>query len=80
MAQIVQEDFMLLQKNSDGQWCFVAGVGCLSFTDMGLRGQRGFMKPGAPLDQIHAPVPNFKEHMYSAVNHIFNTIKVKTRK
>jgi hypothetical protein len=75
VKKLVQEDFVLVQKNDEGNWCYIGGVACFSFTDMGLRGERGFMKIGNPLAKIHSPVPNFKSHIHDTVIHIFDRYK-----
>lgn len=75
VSKLVQEDFMMIQKNAEGLWCFIGGVACFSFTDMGLRGERGFMKVGNHVAFIHAPVPNFKDKIYPTVNHIFDRLE-----
>ncbi len=72
VKKMVQEDFMLVKKGQDGMWTYIGGVATFSFTDMGLRGERGFMKPGNHIHKIHAPVPNFQDKLYPTVNHIFN--------
>lgn len=59
IPKLVQEDILLLKKIGD-QWCYMCGVACMGFTDMGLRGERGFLLSGNAIDKIHAPVPNFK--------------------
>jgi len=42
---------------------FAAGCACFSFTELGLDGERGNMKTGHGLAQIHAAVPGLHEHL-----------------
>ena len=58
---LVQEDFILLKKqpgsnSKDFTYVFVAGAACFAFSEVGLRGERGFMKLGEPMQWIHTNV------------------------
>jgi hypothetical protein len=73
VARLVQDDFILMQKR-EGAWRFVAGVACFCLTEIGLRGEKGFLHLGSSLERIHKPVPNFFEHMLSTVSRIFDSL------
>lgn len=71
---LCQEDFILLRERSPGSFVFEAGSACFSFTDVGLRGEYGFMKPGADLPCIHKTVPGFNECLLGRVSAIFQSL------
>ena len=77
---LVQEDFILLQRRPSAPsatfcYVFVAGAAGFAFSEVGLRGERGFMKLGQPLQFIHTQVPGFSEHTYSMVAQGFDKLK-----
>ena len=57
---LVQEDFILLKRiplePAGFQYVFVAGAACFGFSEVGLKGERGFMKLGQPIQWIHTNV------------------------
>jgi hypothetical protein len=84
---LVQEDFVLLapselvdyQDNGSEtpvfEHIFVAGACCFTFTDTGLRGERGFMRLGEPLQTIHTPVPHFKSHLQRPMDRMLSRLE-----
>ena len=82
---LVQEDFVILKpaprpagaEPDDGfqSHHFVAGCCCFSFTEMGLKGERGFMRLGNSMDEIHGPVPGYKLHLRAMLDRIFTKLK-----
>ena len=54
---------------------FVAGTACFAFDNVGLRGERGFMKLGMPMQFIHTNVPDFNEHIYDIVSAYFKELQ-----
>ena len=61
-AQLVQEDFVLLdQDGGGGAYRFVGGCALFSFMEIGLRGEKGNMKLGEPMPFIHTNVPGFND-------------------
>ena len=73
-ALLVQEDFILLRPGHAG-YVFVAGAACFSFSEVGLRGERGSMRLGEPMGGIHAAVPGFAERMAAAVGRVFERLR-----
>ena len=69
-CQLVQEDFIILQEG-----VFTAGAACFSFSEVGLRGERGNMRLGEPMAFIHAAVPGFATHMAEGLKRIFSGLK-----
>ena len=69
-CQLVQEDFIILQNG-----VFTAGAACFSFSEVGLRGERGNMRLGEPMAFIHAAVPGFAKNMAEGINRIFQGLK-----
>lgn len=57
---LVQEDFILLKRTAvepdEFHYVFVAGASCFGFSEVGLRGERGFMRLGQPIQWIHSNV------------------------
>ncbi len=54
---------------------FAAGCACFSFTELGLDGERGNMKTGHGLAQIHAAVPGFHEHLAARMDSTLSRLK-----
>jgi len=76
LAQLVQEDFTILEyDNTDEVWRFASGLAAFSFVEMGINGERSFMKPGADLATIHTPVPGFNPNIYKQVSNYFKALK-----
>jgi len=76
LAQLVQEDFTILEyDNTDEVWRFASGLAVFSFVEMGINGERSFMKPGADLATIHTPVPGFNPNIYKQVSNYFKALK-----
>jgi hypothetical protein len=62
-----------LRKRED-KYVFVSGAACFSFSNVGLRGERGFMKLGQPMEFIHQAVPNFNPDIYNRVAKYFDIL------
>lgn len=76
LAQLVQEDFIIMEYDSPGCcWRFVSGIAALSFVELGINGERSFMKPGADVATIHTPVPGFNPNIYKQVSNYFKALK-----
>jgi len=68
LARLLQEDFIILEWDETGQvWRFACGTAVFSFVELGINGERGFMRPGAALAEIHSPVPGFQPTLYTQV-------------
>ena len=66
----VQEDFIILEHDElENCWRFVTGVAALSFVELGINGEKGFMTPGASMASIHTPVPGFNPTIHDQVIH-----------
>ena len=67
----LQEDFIILEHDElENCWRFVTGVAALSFVELGINGEKGFMTPGASMASIHTPVPGFNPTIHDQVIHI----------
>ena len=76
LAQLVQEDFIILEFDStDCCWRFASGFAAFSFVEIGINGERSFMKPGADIATIHTPVPGFNPNIYKQVSNYFKALK-----
>ena len=76
LAQLVQEDFIILEYDShEDCWRFVSGFAAFSFVEIGINGERSFMKPGADVATIHKPVPGFNPNIYKQVSNYFKALK-----
>ena len=76
LAEIVQEDFLILEFDEVGAcWRFAAGTACFSFVELGINGEKGFMKPGASLASIHQPVPGFNPTIHNQVTNYFRALR-----
>ena len=66
-----QEDFIILEHDEiENCWRFVSGVAALSFVELGINGEKGFMTPGASMASIHTPVPGFNPTIHDQVTMI----------
>jgi hypothetical protein len=80
-ALLVQEDFILLRRaprgaqRHAGAYVFVAGAACFSFSEVGLRGERGNMTLGEPMGGIHAAVPHFAAKMAAGIARVFDGLR-----
>jgi hypothetical protein len=76
LAEIVQEDFIILEYDeAETCWRFAAGFAAFSFVELGINGEKGFMKPGASMATIHRPVPGFNPTIHDQVSNYFKTLK-----
>eukprot|EP00092_Neocalanus_flemingeri_P002053 GFUD01002191.1.p1 GENE.GFUD01002191.1~~GFUD01002191.1.p1 ORF type:complete len:380 (+),score=82.91 GFUD01002191.1:109-1248(+) len=76
LAQLVQEDFTILEYDDiDSCWRFASGFAAFSFVELGINGERSFMKPGADVATIHTPVPGFNPGIYKQVSNYFKALK-----
>jgi len=76
LAQILQEDFIILEHDETGKcWRFATGVAGFSFVELGINGEKGFMTPGASMASIHTPVPGFNPTIHDQVSNYFKTLK-----
>lgn len=75
---LCQEDFIILrseQGRPESRYVFVAGAACFAFSEVGLHGERGFMRLGEPLDFIHSKVPGFRENMLQNLARVFDNLR-----
>ena len=73
---LVQEDFMILEYDTkEDVWRFASGIAAFSFVELGINGERSFMKPGADVATIHKPVPGFNPNIYKQVSNYFKALK-----
>ena len=76
LAQLVQEDFIILEYDEkEDCWRFASGFAAFSFVEIGINGERSFMKPGADVATIHKPVPGFNPNIYKQVSNYFKALK-----
>ena len=79
LAHLVQEDFIIMEYDSDEDcWRFASGVAAFSFVELGINGERSFMKPGADVATIHTPVPGFNPNIYNQVSNYFKHSRATT--
>ena len=58
LTKLVQEDFIILEfEEADCTWRFITGAAAFSFVEIGINGEKSFMKPGNDVSKIHSPVP-----------------------
>ena len=78
-AQLVQEDFILLRAaagpGGPGGFVFVAGAACFSFSEVGLRGERGRMRLGREMSFVHANVPGYEAHLAARLRSTFAALR-----
>jgi hypothetical protein len=77
---LVQEDFILLRRAAAGArhagaFVFCAGAACFSFSEVGLRGERGNMALGEPMGGIHTAVPGFAAKMAAGLGRVFDGLR-----
>jgi hypothetical protein len=72
---LVQEDLILLRADGKGSYVYAAACACFSFTNIGLDGERGNMKMGNTLRQIHALVPDFEALLAARMDILFKSLK-----
>ena len=74
LAQLVQEDFIILEyDNNENSWKFISGIAAFSFVEIGINGEKSFMKPGNDVSMIHSPVPGFNPNIYKGLS-IYNVL------
>ena len=75
----MQEDFIILEfEEADGTWRFISGAAAFSFVEIGINGEKSFMKPGNDVAKIHSPVPGFNPTIYKQVSSYFKALKADT--
>jgi len=76
LAKLVQEDFIILDfDDNESCWRFASGFAAFSFVELGINGERSFMKPGEDVATIHTPVPGFNPTIYKQVSNYFKALK-----
>ena len=79
LTKLVQEDFIILEfEESDETWRFISGAAAFSFVEIGINGEKSFMKPGNDVSKIHSPVPGFNPTIYKQVSSYFKALKADT--
>lgn len=65
----------LYQLSGPRRYAFASGHCAFSFIELGINGERGFMKPGNKMSTIHTPVPGFASHLGSILTKVFRSLK-----